>query len=194
MLLASYLSRRVFMKQNNLKLTVAIHWLMALLIIGVITVGLYMAYTHTVPLYAWHKSFGLIALLLIIVRLVWRKKQPWQSAAKGSKQEGFVKVIHNLLLLGLVLMPITGMLYSGFLGFGFSLFDWVLVPRNLDENQQVVPYHQAIGALGKTLHWIIGYVFTALISLHIIAALKHHFIDKDDTLIRMLNRRTNKNT
>ena len=158
------------------------------MLIVIIAVGLYMTLSENHALYPWHKSFGLLAFLFVLFRLYWRRKSPWTSISKATKQEKIVRYAHLSLLVFMVVMPISGMVYSGFLGYGFSLFNLEIVPRNLNEANQVVAYHSFLGGLGKTMHGILGYAFTALITLHVAAALKHHFIDKDQTLNRMLNK------
>ncbi|MBU2894205.1 cytochrome b [Colwellia sp. D2M02] len=182
------------MATSNIAITRTFHWVMAFVIIAITLVGLYMANTETYALYHWHKSFGLIALLLIIARLFWRKKHVWESASKGTSQAKLVNFVHLFLLALLMLMPLSGMVYSGFAGYGFSLFEWHIIPKNLNSEQQVIPYNELLGSLGKTLHGLLGYLFAGVVVLHVGAALKHHFINKDQTLNRMLNKKPSENT
>jgi len=159
---------------------------MAIMLIAIIAVGLTMTFTENHRLYPLHKSFGLLAFLVILFRLYWRKKSPWPSITQKTKQEKLVHYVHSTLLICMIVMPLSGMVYSGFLGYGFSFFDFEIVPRNLNSENQVVPYQAILGDTGKLLHGLLGYAFSALIILHISAALKHHFINKDETLKRML--------
>ncbi|MEW6989652.1 cytochrome b [Colwelliaceae bacterium 6441] len=178
------------MKNNQHLFTRAIHWSMAILTITIIVMGFYMAYVHDLALYPLHKSLGVIAFVFILFRLYARLKNPWQSSSLGSSQEKLVHIVHWLLLGLLLLMPISGMLNSGFGGYGISLFGLEIIPSNFDPSGKVIAFNGAIANLGKRLHEINGYIFSAFILLHVGAALKHHFIDKDDTLNRMLNRQS----
>jgi cytochrome b561 len=82
------------------------------------------------------------------------------------------------------------MLYSGGSGHGLSLFGWVIVPENPDiENPgNVIAYSETMSQFGETAHEILGYALVVAILLHIIGALKHHLLDKDRTLLRMLGK------
>ena len=163
---------------------------MALMLIAIIAVGLTMTFTENHSLYPLHKSFGLLAFLFILFRLYWRKKSPWPSISQKTEQEKLVRFVHSTLLIFMILMPVSGMFYSGFLGYGVSLFGLEIVPRNLNSESQVIPYQATLGNSAKLLHGLLGYAFSILIILHISAALKHHFIDKDETLKRMIAQKT----
>jgi len=86
----------------------------------------------------------------------------------------------------MVIMPLTGFMSSGFSGFSVHNFDFVIIPENQTASGDIISYNDAAYQTAKVLHRAIGYILTALISVHILAALKHHFIDKDTTLSRML--------
>lgn len=79
------------------------------------------------------------------------------------------------------------------MGYGISLFTIELVPKQLDLQGNVVPFQAQMAYIGKKTHEILAYFFTGLILLHMFAALKHHFWDKDDTLNRMLGRNSQLN-
>lgn len=174
------------MQQNPQRLTRILHWLSALILIGLLASGIYMADGHSYAFYDWHKAFGVIALCLILFRFLHRAKHPWPSSTIGTKYEKSVKRVHNLLLIGGILLPITGLLYSGLGGFGVSLFGLTLIPNGYNASGEVIAFHKFGSDLGKLLHFYLGYLFTALVILHIAAALKHHFINRDQTLNNML--------
>ena len=168
------------------QVTRVLHWLSALFIIGLLGSGIYMADGNDYALYDWHKAFGVIALLLVIIRLYHRKVNPWQSSAKGSQHEKYVQLMHQFLLTACVLMPISGLIYSGLGGFGVDVFGIEIIPHRYSENGQVLAFNQAGSDIGKAIHYYLGYLMTALVLIHVAAALKHHFIDKDTTLSAMI--------
>jgi len=83
-------------------------------------------------------------------------------------------------------MPITGLLNSGFSGFSVHFFDLILIPENTDAAGNNEPFNITIYETAKLVHKLLAYFFTLLIFLHIVAALKHHFVNKDNTLRNML--------
>ncbi len=173
-------------KQRSLTITRSIHWSMAILVIPLATLGFYMANTQSYELYSLHKSFGVIALVLIIFRLFWRTLNPWQSSTKGTKTGKLVKRAHIILLLLLMAMPITGFLLSGLGGHGVSVFGLPIIPTQHDSQGLAIPFNKTLSDFGYLAHEVIAYLFSAMVILHIFAALKHHLIDKDNTLKRML--------
>lgn len=162
-----------------------LHWLIALAVFGMLGVGLYMTGMRISPqkiqLYMTHKSVGLTVLALMIVRVAYRLKNPapalpvdiprWQKAASN--------VSHSLLYLLLFAMPISGWLMNGASGFPMKYFGLVRVPDLVARNQENL-------ALFKAMHFYIAWTLIALITVHVLAALKHHFIDRDSVLRRML--------
>ena len=162
-----------------------LHWLIALAVLGMLGVGLYMTGMRISPqkiqLYMTHKSIGLTVLALMLVRVVYRLKNPapalpvdmpgWQKAASH--------ISHVLLYLLLLVMPISGWLMNGASGFPMKYFGLVRVPDLVARNQENL-------ALFKAIHFYIAWTLIALIAVHVLAALKHHFIDRDSVLRRML--------
>lgn len=174
------------MKQHAERITRAIHWSMAAFVIFLLALGFYMKNTESFVYYHLHKSLGMIALVAIIARIYWRTKYPWSSSMKGTNQEKTISIAHTALILLLALMPVTGMSLSGFGGYGVAVFGVDLVPSNFDEEGNAVPFNAFLADIGYKLHKIIGYALSALIILHVLAALKHHLVEKDATLKRML--------
>jgi Cytochrome B561 len=173
-------------KNRALGATRLIHWSMAVLIVGLLALGFYMANTHSYGFYALHKSLGVLAILLLVLRLSWRVLHPWQSSAYGTPSEKWVKQVHLTLLTLLAFMPLSGLCLSGFGGYGVEFFGVQLIPSQFDELGAAIPYHSGLAELGYIAHELVAYLFTALLVLHVLAALKHHFLDKDNTLKRML--------
>lgn len=169
-----------------------LHWLVAIGFIGLLAVGLYMANTESWALYDWHKSLGILLFGIILWRVVWRLWQGWPPPAHPYPRHEVIlaKIIHWVLLLGTLALPLTGMLYSGASGHGFGIFDFTLVPENHDPLNpgQVIPYSPFWSETGQTAHRILGYILAGAITLHLAGALKHHFVDRDRTLLRQLGR------
>jgi cytochrome b561 len=162
---------------------IALHWLLALAILGSLALGLYMTslpFSVTrLKLYNWHKWAGVLILALSAARLLWRlwrrppappPMPPWQARA--------AQAAHRVLYLLFFAVPLSGWAYSSAAGFPIVLFgvlplpDWVPVERELSETLKLVH------------HWS-AYTLGAVIAVHVAAALKHHFVDRDGLLLRM---------
>lgn len=149
--------------------------------------------THTEynsDLFTWHKSLGVIFSLTIGMRIYWATRFPWKSSTKLNKYEGFARTnIHRSLIILFILMPVTGLLSSAYSGWSVHFFELTIVPKNINSLGKVEPFNAKVYETVKFLHKILAYCFTTLISLHVIAVLKHHFINKDRTLLEMLKRK-----
>ncbi|MCF6437495.1 cytochrome b [Pseudoalteromonas sp. MMG022] len=177
---------------NNLSLSVttrAMHWLVGLTMLGLIMVGFYMVNLEVWALYPIHKALGVLALLLILPRAIYRVKRGFPKPVDGvsPSNQKLAHAAHWLLLLGTVLMPVSGMLYSGFGGYGINIFGFHLVAENI-VGDEIVPFNETVFIIAKNAHSLIGYGLSALIVVHIAAAFKHHMVDKDATLSRMLGK------
>ncbi len=170
--------------------TIYLHWAVALLIIGLLGSGIYMTETKTYHLYDWHKSFGVIAVLFVISRIIWRLKEGWPSHLDTHKpvEINLARLVQNLLLISPVIMVFSGILMASSSGHGLEIFDWNLVPANPNpENpMEVIPTNDSLASLGETIHIIFGYVLVVSLVLHGAGAVKHHFIDRDSTLKRII--------
>ena len=161
-----------------------IHWLMAALIFGLLALGFYMTDQPFSPqklqLYSWHKWAGVSAFLLVVIRLAWRAAhRPPALPASMPKPMQFAAHAGHLALYGLMLaIPISGWLMSSAKGFQTVYFGVLPIPDLIEKNKEL---GQLLGEVHETLAWL----FVLLIVGHTAAALKHHFIDKDDILIRM---------
>ncbi|MBB5213053.1 cytochrome b [Microbulbifer hydrolyticus] len=164
-----------------------LHWVMAVLVITLVSLGYYMTTYQQFPLYHIHKSLAVLVVPLLMVRVLLRIRIPWRSAVANTPR--WVSAYHWLLLAVLLAMLVSGVAYSGFGGYGIAFFGLELVPANTDAQQQYIAYSAPLSALGQQVHVNAGYALMALVSLHIVAALKHHFIDRDNTLLHMLSAR-----
>lgn len=171
------------------KQTVFLHWIVAVGIIGLLAVGIYMHETESFFLYPWHKSFGVLILFFVIWRIINRIKNGWlEPVQKYTHIEiTLSKIVHWLLIIGTLLMPISGMMMSGFGGHGIPFFGLEILARNPnpDDPSKVIALNEPLAKVGHVLHGLGGNILIGAILLHIAGALKHHLIDKDGTLNRM---------
>lgn len=172
--------------------TVMLHWLVALTIIGLLAVGVYMEETKTYALYPWHKSFGFLIFFVVLLRIIWRIKNGWPTPVSDyQKYEHLLaKTVHYILLIGTALMPISGFLMSAVGGSGVDVFGFEVVARNVDPDnpRKALAHSETIASLAHSAHHWIGKVLIVSVVLHIAGALKHHMLDKDGTLRRMLGK------
>lgn len=164
---------------------VILHWLMAVLIIGLIVLGLYMVRLpvslQQVKFFGWHKEYGLLALLLVMLRLAWRfgNVVPVLPAHIAYLQRLAAHAAHYALYFLMFAMPLTGWMLTSATGFPVSFFGWFVLP------DLVAPDENLRHLLTVTHEWL-GYALIAVICAHASAALQHHFYHKDDILRRML--------
>jgi cytochrome b561 len=162
----------------------ALHWLMALLLFGLLALGFYMYDLPLSPrklqLYSWHKWAGVTAFLLVLVRLAWRvTHQPPPLPAHMPKVMQFAAHAGHALLYGLMIaIPLSGWLMSSAKGVQTVWFGVLPLPDLVNKNQ-------ALGDWLQTVHLSLNLLFVAVLIGHIGAALKHHFPDRDDVLTRM---------
>lgn len=159
------------------------HWIMAILIIALLALGLYMVRLplnlEKLKLYGWHKEYGMLALMLVIMRSIWRVSTilpllslPWWEVVAA-------RTVHYAFYGFMFAIPLTGWLMTSFSGFPVSFFGWFVFPDLVSAHPDYIYFFK------KTHKWL-SYGLIATIIMHTCAALKHHFIDKDDILRRML--------
>ena len=169
-----------------------LHWLIALGMVALLCVGIIMTKNELWNLYDLHKSIGLLLSVLIIFRVIWRAVNGWPHPAGHYRPvEKFLgKITHWGLIVGSVLIPVFGMMHSGFSGHGFGIFGMEIVKENPDPQRvnEVLPIWEAGYKFGQAGHQYISYLLICLLVLHIAGALKHHIVDKDKTLLRMLGK------
>ncbi|HRD88734.1 MAG TPA: cytochrome b [Accumulibacter sp.] len=164
---------------------IALHWLMAVLLTGLFGLGLYMSELALSPeklkLYSWHKWAGVSAFLLVLLRLAWRAGHPPPAlpAAMPRWQQAASHALHHLLYLLMVAIPLSGWLMSSAKGFQTVYFGVLPLPDLLAKDK-------ALGELLETVHATLNYTLAVLVVAHVAAALKHHLLDRDDVLLRML--------
>jgi cytochrome b561 len=166
-------------------LAIALHWLIAVAILGSFAVGLYMADLPLSPqklkLYSWHKWAGVTIFLFVAVRLGWRllHRPPELPAAMPAWQRKVAEATHVLLYVLMIAVPLSGWLMSSAKGFQTVWFGVLPLPDLLSKNED-------LGKLLAEVHELLNWSMAALVVAHLGAALKHHFFDRDDVLTRML--------
>lgn len=168
-------------------ITIFLHWLMAFLIIGLFALGAYMVtLTYYDPWYNralwWHDNLGMVVFGLLIIRLVWvlNNTRPTPLTTYKKIEIKAAKYAHILFYILLLVICISGYLITTAKGASIDVFNGFKVPSimTLQETQADL--------VGK-VHELASYLLLVLFIVHVIATLKHHFLDKDITFIRMLN-------
>lgn len=173
-------------------LAILLHWLMALIVFGMFGLGLWMveleyydSWYHDAPYI--HKAVGMLLLLLLIFRFGWRVTNA-RPNLMGETWERFVALlVHRSHYLLLFAITITGYLIPTAEGVGIDVFGWFTVPSSFSFTKEEA---DLIGLI----HLYVAWATIGLALAHAAAALKHHFIDKDMTLLRMLGQTKNNKT
>jgi cytochrome b561 len=175
-------------KQYTL-IAIGLHWWVALLIVITFPLGIYM---HDLPfsptklkLYSWHKWIGVTAFLFVVIRTAWRMSHtpPALPDSMANWQKLASHIMHGLLYFLMVAIPLSGWLMSSAKGFQTVWLGVLPLPDLLEKNKE-------LGNLLAIVHKILNFSLLGLVILHVLAALKHHFIDKDLILRRMLSTKT----
>ena len=162
-----------------------LHWLTLLLLIGSFTLAFSMTALPLSPrklqLYSWHKWFGVTIFLIAIVRLAWRLAGPvprppeampqWQRRLAGTS--------HATLYTLLIVMPLTGWVMSSALNLPVVYLGLIHIPSPFGVDR-------ALGEAMLVVHRTLAWTLLALVGIHVLAALYHHIVLRDDVLRRML--------
>lgn len=171
---------------------ISLHWLMALLFFFMIGMGLTMTslpldHPRTFPLYQLHKSLGMVMLVLVCLRLFWRQMNEQPAApALSALERGLMHLTHYGLYACLFLMPLTGWVVVSSSAFGLPtrIFDLITLPHIWFVAES--PHKAQIHDMASEVHEILAWAALALIALHAFAAIYHHFVRRDDVLMRMI--------
>lgn len=174
------------MPQRYTNVAVFFHWLIALMIIGAFTMGLVMTdipgLTPTkLKYYSWHKWAGVTILGLVTLRLLWRlthKAPPYPASMPGWQQTA-ANALHGLLYVLMFAVPLSGYFYTLSAGFPVVYFGLFELPVLIAKNEELKP-------LLKELHFWLNMALAGCVGMHVAAALKHHFIDRDGVIKRMM--------
>jgi cytochrome b561 len=160
------------------------HWVMALLILGNGAFAFWMdglkPSLQKINLFALHKSIGLTVLALFLLRVLWRaidRRPPDVPAPRW--QHLAAKTVHGFLYALIAAIPLSGWAFNSAHGFPLQYFKQFNLPALVEKNPEL---SDTLGTVHVYLFWFLLLVLVA----HVGGALKHHFIDRDDTLRRML--------
>ncbi|QCB47052.1 cytochrome b [Hydrogenophaga sp. PAMC20947] len=161
------------------------HWVIAIAMMGMLGFGLYLEFGGLAreakgPLIGIHKAIGVLILIFGLWRVTWRllKGFPAPASNMPAWQDMASKFAHWMLLAGVVVMPVSGLVGSLFGGRAVSVFGLFTLPA-----QAKIEWLQSFSG---GVHGLFGKALAVIVVIHFAAALKHHFIDKDATLSRML--------
>lgn len=162
-----------------------VHWFSALMIIGLYIMGKWMEdldyyseWYQTAPY--WHKSIGIILLGITIYRLYLKFTSVAPQAIITLTQQRMASITHYLIYLCLFITMFSGYLLAATDGNDIAVFNWFVIPSV----GQLINHQEDIAG---EIHELASNAVILLVIIHVAGALKHHFIDKDKTLSRMIN-------
>ena len=163
---------------------IALHWIAALLIVCNLALGITMINLAlsplTLQLYGWHKWIGITVFLTAAARLPWRWAHPAPPAvAMPEWQRRAAAAAHVTLYVLMLAIPLSGWVHSSATGVSVVYLGLVPLP-------DLVGKDKALAAVLKAVHGTLNFTLLALVSVHVAAALKHHVVDRDGVLARML--------
>lgn len=160
------------------------HWIMAIIIIGMLGLGLYMVQLPISPqklkLYGLHKEFGVLVLGLTVLRLLWRivSVHPSLPTYMPNWQKIAAYSAHFAFYIFMLAMPITGWIMSSAAGFPVSFFGLFTLP-------DLVSADEKLRLLFASIHEFLAYIFIITILIHVAATLQHYVVYKHNLLRRM---------
>ena len=168
-------------------IAVAFHWLVAVLVVGLLALGLYMVELPDVgydkkkiTLVLYHKEYGVLVLLLVAARMAWRLRGPMPHLEPGPDwQKITARFVHLWLYALLIALPVTGWLMSSAAAIPVSFFGLGNLP-------DLLPRDDLLFRAFIAMHKWLAYALLALLAAHVGAALWHHFVTRDATLKKML--------
>jgi cytochrome b561 len=168
----------------------ALHWLSVVLIACNFALGLSMVDLPFSPQkfrwYGWHKWIGITVFIVALARLAWRRAfPPPPPVAMAAWQRKAAAVMHAVLYALMVVIPVSGWVYSSATGVSVVYLGLVPLP-------DLVGKDKALAAVLKAVHGTLNFTLLALVFVHAGAAIKHHIVDRDDVLARMLPLRWSK--
>ncbi len=168
---------------------VSLHWLIAALVVSAFALGWVMTELAISPLkvkmYNWHKWVGITVLGLAAIRTLWRLTHtPPPLLPMPAWQQISARILHTLLYVVMFALPFSGWAYSNATGYPIVYLGLWRLP-------DLVARNKPLAAQLLDVHEILGWLLFAIVMTHVAAALKHHLVDRDDTLRRMLRWRAN---
>lgn len=174
-------------RQSYGLVAIALHWLSALTIVGLFILGVWMTgLTYYDDWYKKgpdiHRSIGVLLFIALLFRIFWRVKNvtPEDEPGVPGWQARIAHAVHNILYLMLFAMVISGYLISTADGRSVDVFGWFEIPAFI--KLDIENLEDKAGAV----HWYLALIMAGFVALHALAAFKHHFINRDRTLKKML--------
>lgn len=161
------------------------HWVSGLLFLAILGMGFYMEYLPRSPLKTYlldlHQVLSIVLMGLIAIRILWKFATPTPNIIRSySLWEMYLaKSVHILLLISLILMPISGWILLNAEDQDLVFMQHYVLPRIVEPSPQLY-------TLARSMHVVLPEVIVGLIFLHLLGTIKHHLIDKDNTLKRMI--------
>jgi cytochrome b561 len=160
------------------------HWLVAALIFTQFALGWIAEEWHRSPtkvdLFVWHKSIGILVLLLVVLRLCWRlASRPPAPPDMPRLERAGAALSHALLYLLTIAMPLSGWVINSAANFPLKLFWLVPLPA-------IAVPGKALQESAEDVHLVLFWLLAAVVMVHVAAALRHHYVKHDDVLTRML--------
>lgn len=170
---------------------VALHWLIALLVVGLWIVGATMEdYPDSIKwtAYGLHKATGILVLTLTLVRLAWRAthRPPALPKSLPKWQKTASALTHYGLYALLVLMPLSGWAFSSAAGYPVSVYGLFTLPNLVEKDKELTEFFYET-------HELLANGLLLFVAVHTVAALVHHYYHKDNVLRRMLPARWSRN-
>ncbi len=184
---------------------ITLHWVLAILVLSMIPIGWWMGdailvketRAQALEIFPLHKATGMTILALTVMRLLWRlsHKPPPLPQAMQAWEQTVARATHWMFYALLLAMPLSGWIYSSagyseafrtFINVPVTWFGLFTVPEFPGVSTQPDEARKAIGLTAVFIHSKLAWVMLTLAGLHVAAALKHHFVNKDDVLTRML--------
>jgi cytochrome b561 len=162
-----------------------LHWLVAALVFAQIGLGWAAVSWRLSPtkldLFVWHKSIGMLVLALTFARLAWRLANPAPALPPGMSplERRAARASHLLLYLLMLLLPATGWILTSAANVPFRIFWLVPLPA-------IAAPDESVADAAAAAHFVLFVALALLTLVHIAAALRHHFVHRDDVLLRML--------
>lgn len=171
--------------QRYTGVAITLHWLIAGVILCTFLLGQYMTGLQLSPaklkLYSYHKWIGVTIFLLVLIRLAWRvwQRPPPPPASMLAWEHSAAGIAHFFLYALTLAIPVSGWLMSSASGFQVVYLGLLPIPDLLAKNKDTADQL-------KQLHEALNWLMLLVVALHVAAALKHHLVDRDDVLRRML--------
>lgn len=162
-----------------------LHWTIGLAIVGMLALGYIMEdfedLDTKIKAFGLHKSVGISILTLAVLRIIWHaySRRPLLIETGKAWEKLAAETLHFCLYCAMLVMPLTGWLVSSSAGRPVSFFGLFTLPDLIGADESMKEIFEA-------LHEFLAVCLIAGISVHVLAALKHHFLNKDATLTRML--------